>query len=806
MFKNNLKIAWRHLLKEKYISLINFVGLVVGMTAVLFIWQYVAYEKSYDKLHEKGENIYRVRTDRVDNGVAFMQFAAGAACAGPVIANNFPEVENYVKLTASGDAIYTRKDNKDVSFQPERVYFAMPSFFEMFSFPLVKGNPETCLNEPFSACITESVAKKMFGDVDPIGKTLNRNNDTDYKITGILKDAPQNSHIKFDILLSYITYSDVFNEGGQSETNPYWDGFLTYLQLKPGTDWQAMESRIPAIMESTYDKEASESVVFYLQPFEDIHLKSNFLFETEAPGDGNAVNFLLLIGSLVLLIAWFNYINLSTARSEIRAKEVGVRKVVGSGRASLIRQFMTEAALLNLAAIVSAFLLAQLLSPWFVNLIERPIPMSIFSNGKLLLIILGVFALGTLLTGFYPAVLLSSFKPITVLNGGATKSRNNRGNWMRKGLVVFQFVASIALIASTIIIYNQLDYMKDKKLGVDIEQTLVIKRPIVIDSTFSDKAKTFRKQLERMAVVNQVSNSTAVPGQPFGWTAGVTKIGDDEEPYGLHAMAADFNYTEMYDLDFVAGRALSDKMGSDDRSCVINESAVKVFDFATPEEALGLEIDFWGDPMTVVGVVKDFHQESPKSIVEPMILRGFAQRFVPEYFSLKLNTKEIGHTMSDIEGVWKSMFTDNPLDFFFLDDHYDKQYASEQLFGKIFSLFSGLAILVSCLGLFALIAFVAERKKKEIGIRKVLGASVYNIVGLLSKDFIQLVIVALVLAIPLSWYFMNGWLDGFAERIDLQWWYFALAAVVAITIALATMSFQSIRAAMNSPSESLRSE
>ncbi len=807
MLKNNIKIAWRHILKNKFISAINFTGLVVGMVAVLFIWQYVAYEKNYDKIHENTDDVYRVSTDRVKDGVAFMKFAAGAACAAPVIAKNFPEVENYVKLVKSGDAIYKRKDKNEVTYQPEKVYFVMPSLFDIFSFPLAKGNTATCLSEPFSAVITESVAKKMFGDEDPIGKTLNRNNDSDYKITAIIKDAPQNSHIKFDILLSYITYSDVFNsDNNNTETGPYWDGFLSYLKLKSQTDWKDLESRIPAVMERTYDKETSESVVFHLQPFNDIHLNSNLLFETEPPGDGNAVNFLFLIGSLVLIIAWFNYVNLSTARSELRAKEVGVRKVIGSDRSSLIRQFMVEAALMNIIAILTALLLAQVLAPWFVNLIDKDIPMSIFSNLGLLSVVLAVFLLGTLLTGLYPAFLLSSFKPIHVLKGSSNQSKKNRGNWMRKGLVVFQFIASVGLIASTIIIYTQLDFMKDKKIGLDIEQTLVIKRPIVTDSTFTAKAKTFRKQLEKLSVAKNVTNSTSVPGQPFGMTVGASKWGNDEENFGFHAMCADFNYADTYDIELVAGRKLSKEMGNDQNSCILNELAVDVFQIETPEEALGLEINFWGDKLKVVGVVKNFHHEAPKSIMEPMILRGFGERFSPDYFSVKLNTKEIGQTMASVESIWKSLFSQNPIDYFFLDDHYDQQYNSETLFGKIFSLFSGLAILVSCLGLFALIAFVAERKKKEIGIRKVLGASIPSIVTMLSKDFIKLIFIALLIAIPLCWYLMNNWLDGFAERIDIQWWYFALAGLIAISIAILTMSYQSVKAALLNPVESLKTE
>ncbi len=805
MFQNYLKIAWRHLLKNKFISAINFTGLVVGMTAVLFIWQYVAFEKSYDAFHENGDRIFRVRTDRVKEGVTFMQFAAGAACAGPVISRNFPEVEDYVKFARSGDAIYANDEN--ITFKPEKVYYTMPSFFQLFDFALLQGDTSTCLDEPFMACITESTAKKMFGDENAMGKKIIRNGSREYTITGILQDPPPNSHLKYDILLSYITYSDVFFEGGSTETAPYWDGYLTYLLLKPETDWKALEAKIPDVIESTYDKETRDAVEFYLQPFEDIHLTSNFLFETEPPGDEKAVNFLLIIGALVLLIAWFNYVNLATARSEMRAKEVGIRKVVGSKRGSLIRQFLTEAALINVIAILIAFGLTQLLSPWFINLVDKPLQMSIFSNPQLLTMILGVFLLGTFLTGLYPAFLLSSFKPISVLKSGFTKINIAGGSWMRKGLVVFQFIASVALIAGTIIIYNQMQYMQDKKLGIDIEQTLVIKSPIVRDSTFNDKSKTFKKELGQLAAVKSVTGSTAVPGRAYGWTAGVNKWGEEEgEGYSLHAMAADENYTEAYNMQLIAGRGLSKEMGSDASACILNEKGVEVFKVGSPEEAIGLEINFWGDHVKVVGVVKDFHQESPKSIVEPMILRTMNENIQPSYFSLKLSTDKIGSTINQIETTWQGLFADNPLDYFFLDDYYNEQYKAESLFGKVFSLFSGLAIFISCLGLFALVAFVAERKKREIGIRKVLGATVPNIVTLLSKDFLWLVLIGLLIATPLSFYFMDQWLENFASRIDIQWWMMVVAGIAAIAIAFLTIGFQGVKAALANPVDSLRSE
>lgn len=805
MFKYNLKIAWRHLLKDKYISAINLTGLIVGMTAVLFIWQYVAFETSYDDFHENSDRIVRVRTDRMDNGVPFMQFAAGAACAGSVIADNFAEVEDYVKLYGSSGALYTNE--KNITFRPENVYYAMPSLFEIFSFSLIEGNEKTALAAPFKACISETTARKMFGDDNPIGKTITRNGDDVYQVTGIFPDSKRNSHLKYDILLSYVTFSEVFNDDNSTETEAYWDGFYTYLLLRPDTDVAVFESKIPEAINRVYDAETAEEVVFALQPLKDIHLNSNYLFETERGGDGNSVHFLFYIGIFVLLIAWFNYINLSTARSEMRAKEVGIRKVAGSNKRSLVFQFLTEAALLNLLAIVCAFGLAQLLSPWFVQLVDKPIPMSIFTNSSLLLAILATFLVGTVLAGLYPAFLLSSFKPISVLKTGFTSSQISGGNWMRKGLVVFQFMASIGLIASTLIVYNQLQFMQSTKLGVNINQTLVIKSPLMKDSTFNATSLTFKKELEKIAAIQEVSASTTVPGQAFGWTAGIQLEGAPEgENVGLHAIAVDHNFAESYGIEFVAGRPMDENNSNDVNTCILNEKGVEQFGFDSPEKALGARINFWGDIVTVIGVTKNFHQESPKSVIEPMIMRVLVQSNRTNYYSLKMGTNDLQSSIAGIEKIWNSFFPNNPFDYFSLDDHFNQQYASDRLFGKIFTLFSGLAIFVSCLGLFALIAFVAERKRKEIGIRKVLGATVPGIVGLLSKEFVKLVLIALAIATPVAWFAMNNWLENFENRIDIPWSIFVIAGVLAVVIAFVTVSFHSVKAALANPVKSLRNE
>ena len=808
MFKNNFKIAWRHLLKNKYTSAINLIGLVVGMTAALFIWQYVAFEKSYDKFHEDHENIVRVRTDRIRNGEVHMQFAGGAACAAPFMKKHFPEVEDYVKMPSSSESVFRAGD---VFFREKKGVYATKNFFEFFSFPLLKGNPATCLSEPFMACISESQAKKYFGDNDPIGQTLSRAGRDHYKVTGVFADPPENTHIKFNIIMSYATYKDVFYEGDENlETEIMWDGFYSYLKLRPGTDLKELQAKITPQIDKVYGEEMRESndfVEFALMPLTDIHLTSNYLFEAEPNGDGKAVSFLLIIGSLVLLIAWFNYINLATARSETRAREVGVRKVIGSSRRNLISQFMFEAGILNLGAILISFALAQALAPLFVAFVGKSIPFSFFSDPVLWAGMTAVFILGTLLAGLYPSFILSKFKPAEALNNSSAKTAGG-GGWLRKGLVVGQFAASVILIAGTIVIFKQLSHIQKTDLGVNIDQMMIIKSPADVDSTYNDKYNAFKNEVRQLASVKAISSSTSVPGQAFGWTAGgVRRWGADQvESEGVRALSVEHNFAKMFELEIVEGRYMDKKMVSDSNACILNERAAQQLKFESPKEAIGVDINFWGERLTIVGVVKNFHQESPKVAFDPMVMRLHYPDNVPKYYTVKLNADNYAQAVSDVESHWATFFPGNPFDYFFLDDHFQKQFEADQKLGSLFGLFSGLAIFVSCLGLFALAAFVAERRTKEIGIRKVLGASVESLVGLLSKEFLLLVGIAILIAVPIAWLVMNNWLETFEMRTSINWWVFGIAGLLAVLIAFLTVSFQSVKAALANPVDSLRSE
>ncbi len=808
MFSYHLKIAFRHLWKHKYTTSINLSGLIVGMTAALLIWQYVSFEKSYDDFHDNADRIVRVRTDRYNQGELSTQFAAGAACAGPLLHESFSEIEDHVKIYAPGERVVR---HEDVTFRESKLAFAGKSFFTIFSYPLLTGDKETCLAEPLTVCISESIAHKYFGEKDPLGKSLNIDGLREYKITGVFRDMPENTHLDYNILLSYITLPSIIWPTYNSETTPDWDGFLAYLLLRPGVDAGLLESKFPALIEQKFGakfKESNEAMVWVLQPLRDIYLISHYMGEAKANGDANAVRFLSIIGGLILLIAWFNYINLSTARTDIRAREVGVRKVVGSTRGNLIMQFLTEASVLTFGAISIAVLLTSFLIPVFSKFIGKTIPLTLFTEPHLWFGLIGIFTLGSLLAALYPAFVHSAFSPVSMLKGSATTTRGQGFNGLRKSLVVLQFAASVSLIVCTFVVFRQLSHMQETALGLKIDQTVVLHAPRIADSTYHDKFETFKQEALRIPAIKNLTASTAVPGSAVDWNAGgIRRWGaPDADGKQVRALSLDYDYVTAYGLEVVAGRAFARGMHTDSTACMINELTALQLQFSSPEEAVGVDINFWGDRLTIVGVVKNYHHESPKAAYEPLVLRVLNPESPPKYYSMKLNTEQLPQTMQAIEALWKNVFHGNPFDHFFLDQHFALQYAADRRFGYVFGVFAALAIFVSCLGLFALAAHIAERRTKEIGVRKVLGASVENLVGLMTRDFMWLVLIGILIASPVAWYMMNSWLTGFATRIKIEWSIFLFSGLLAIIIAFATISFQSIKAALVNPVTSLRSE
>lgn len=801
MIRNYLKVAIRSVLKNKVFSIINVTGLALGIAASLLILQYVNYELSYENFNEKADRIYRIKTNRYNQGELSTEWASGVVSIGHLLNENLPDVERYGRLTGASGVM--SKD--DIEFKEEKMYFANPDVLKIFSTQITHGDAETALNEVFSIAISETTAMKYFGKLDVVGETLMFNRNQPAKVTAVFEDVPDNSHFKYEILVSWATRA----QGQEEDLNAvwYWDGFFNYIELAEGVDPDVVTQKIDEFVEGRWGEEMRNVdtwMDFELQPLKDIHLYSNFIGEAEVNGDGDSVYALLGISFFIIIIAWVNYINLSTAKSIERSREVGLRKVLGSQRGQLIRQFLTESFVINLFAVMLAFAIVILVLPEFSRLADQPVTFALFAKQGFWLGLVALFLIGTFLSGLYPAFVLSSFKPVQTLKGG--NIANSKGAWLRKGLVVFQFMASVGLMIGTYTVYQQISFMRNQELGIDIDRTLVINGPSVTDSTYTEKLTAFTDIMKQNASIENVVVSTGVPGSEVGWNAGgIRREGaPDSEGKQYRVLGYGYEYVETFGLKLIAGRTFSREYGDEESKVLFSRAAVRDFGFASPEEALNTRINFWGRVYTIIGVLEDYHHTSLKEDYDKLIFR-----LIPNasgFYSVKYNAANTQQVLKLAEEQWATFFPGNPFEYTFLEDRFDEQYKADQQFGTVFTIFSVLAIFVACLGLFGLAAFVATKRTKEIGIRKVLGATVPGILRLLSTDFLKLIIVAVLLAIPLSYYGMDRWLSTFAFRIDLYWYIFVIPALAVFAIALATVSFQTSRAARANPVESLRYE
>jgi putative ABC transport system permease protein len=793
MLKNYFKIAFRNLWRHRVFSLINILGLTVGMTACFLIFLYVRFELSYDKFHSKGDRIYRIICD-IKTPTEVMKPGGPSWAVGPHLMGGFPEVEAAVRTT--DDELLVRRGN--VKFQEKNSLWADSSFFDMFDFKLIKGNPHTALNEPLSIVFSESAVKKYFGNADPIGQTVLLTGDGfTAKITGVMKDIPENSMIRADMIVSMNTLTRKLNPGLNDQWGNY--GNRTYVLLKPGTNAAFFQKQIPAFLEKmngTEMKQLNMYPTLMLEKFPEAYLHS----ERNDNNSGSIKNVYIfsIVAVFILLIACFNFVNLTTARSAERAKEVGIRKVVGAGRRQLTWQFIGESVLICVIAFLLTLGIAALLLPSFNALAGKTLANGIFDNMKFIgVLFLASIGIG-LLAGLYPALVLSSFKPVTVLKGRF--STGTKGILLRKGLVISQFTISIALIISTIIVFLQMRYMRNQDLGFSKDQMMVI-------NTNGDPAKVaFMHAVEGMPNVKSVSMSSSVPGGGnMGAYSKIQNVKGEMQIANLDLYFVDFDYLKQFDMKMVAGRMFSrDFMTDTTQSMILNESAAKMFGYRTPQAAVGRDFNQWGRQGKIIGVVKDFHFKSLQNEIKPLSIR--IEPNGCNLVSIKVSANNLPGTISAIENKWNTLIPARPFSYFFLDEYFDEQYKSEQRFGKLFLNFSILAIIISCLGLLGLASYSTMQRTREIGIRKVLGATVSNIVNLLSKDFLKLVIVAIVIASPIAYFAVHKWLQDFAYRIPISWWIFVVAAVAAALIAVLTVSFQAIKAAVTNPVVSLRSE
>lgn len=805
MFKNYLKVALRNLWKNKAFSAINIIGLATGLAVCLLIVLYVKDELSYDKYNVNANRIYRLDADIYFNNTQ-ATFAVAPNPLAPALVRDYPVVKQMVRLNYQGD-ILIKKDNQNV--QDHHAVFADSTFFKVFTVPMIAGNPFTALNEPNSIVIDETTAKKYFNSTDVLGKTLYVDNSTNCKITGVIKDMPRQSHCHFSFIRPRSTGNDSWLSNNAA----------SYILVQPGVSRGKLQGYVNATINNYLAKDLQEQLhsslndlekkgnhfIYHLMPLTDIHLHSDKSYEIEGNGNITYVYIFSIIAIFILLIACVNFMNLSTARSANRAKEVGIRKVAGSLRSHLIIQFLTESVLLSFFSLLIAILLATALLPLFNQLAGKEMQVStLFSTWLLPVMIALVFVVGCI-AGSYPAFYLSSFQPIQVLKGKVAKGF--KSSWLRSSLVVFQFSISIILIIGTLVIYSQLNYIRSRKIGYDRDQVLVLHNAY----NLNDQVKTFRNELLNIPGVTQATITGDLPtGTNYdseGWFRDASL--DAAKAVLFTNFYVDENYIPTLGMKMEKGRNFSKDFPSDSTGIIINEAAVKTLGFKDPLKEMLYRPDFRrGGNMKpiayhVVGVVKDFNYSSMHQTVGPLIIQlGDNHGSI----ALRANAKNIASIINSIQTKWKSMVPGQPFSYTFMDADFNKVYDAEQRTGKLFITFAVFAIFIGCLGLFGLVTYAAEQRTKEISVRKVLGASVSGIVVMLSRDFAKLVLVASLIAFPVAWWAMNQWLQSFAYRINISWWVFVIAGVAAILIALITVSFQAIKAAIANPVKSLRTE
>lgn len=812
MFRNYLIISLRNLLRHKFYSILNILGLTIGLICFMMISLFVMDELSYDKFHRDYQNIYRIDFYGKLNGAGIESSNVGPPMAKTLKAE-YPEIEDAVRINDTGNWFIKEKGTTK-TFKEEQVLMADANFFDFFTVELIYGDPKTCLERPNTLVMDQTTAIKMFGDVNPVGKVLVLDNTDDYEVTGVYADLPANSHFHKNVLLSMVTFK-------RSRDNDAWlsTNYSTYVRLKDGVTQADFEPKFAEVIEkycaplinkylNMSMKEfgsTGNELTFKLFPLQDIHLYSHKEDELEANGDIKYVYIFSAVAFFILALACINFMNLATARSANRAKEVGVRKVMGAFRKQLIIQFMSESVMLTFISCLLAFILALILLPDFGKLAAKTFEIGQLVRWEFMAFLAALIVIVGLLAGSYPALYLSAFRPVEVLKGKARQGM--RSGPIRSALVVFQFSISIFMIIGTAVVFDQLSYIQNKKLGYDKEQILMVNDAWIL----RDKAESFKNEVMRNSDILDATLASFTPVNDFGNTDVHFKdpIANSENSLVISQAWVDYNYLDVMGMTLAHGRFFSKDFGNDSMACVLNEAAVKAFGYENPigDKLYTIDDDGKGNEITngstIVGVVKDFHFRSLKEEIGPLVIRlgqgnGFGL--------FKVQSQNIQSTIDQISSTWDEFAPGQPFSYTFMNQRFDSMYEAEQKVGEIFTVFAGLAILIACLGLFGLAAFTAEQKTKEIGIRKALGASIPSIVILLSKNFIKLVLISFVISVPVAYFAMKEWLNDFAYRTEIKLTTFIVAGLIAFAVAWITMSFQSWKAARMNPVKSLRDE
>jgi putative ABC transport system permease protein len=797
MWRNYFKVSFRTLWKSKSFTFINIAGWAVGLAVGFSILLYVVNELTYDKFHEKSSRIYRFAAS-MDVQDRHLEIAQMPIPFGPALAKEFPEITNFTRIRGAGNPVISIGESR---FEETDVYYADPGFFRMFTVPVLYGNPDTFLDGPFKVVLTEATAAKYFGDENPVGKTLKWNSSHQYTVSGVVRKMPENSHFKFNMLSSMSTMESM----GRNLND--WMGFSiwTYIELNENVQNQGLTDKYYRFLWSKVPEQIKElgvKIDLSLQPLTRIHLHSRLESEFQPPGSLTQIRIFLLIAVFILLIAGINFVNLSTARSAKRAKEVGMRKVLGAHRSRLAGQFLGESLILSLASLLIAFGLIRLWLPFFNRLIMKELSFQPFSDWTTGMGMLGITLVVGILAGIYPALYLSSFGPLEALKSRFQTGRGHR--FFRSGLVSFQYIISIILICCTLVVFYQLRHVRNYDLGFDQEQTAVID----LEGQTQEKCGLFKSRLSSIPGVIKAAGSTSVMGSGTNETYFRFEGRPEADKQVIPHMAIDENFLDTYAIPLAAGRNFSSSRPSDKKSLILNQTLADELGWDNPlgKSVMMTEMEnreFIEVPYTVIGVVRDFHFESLHQK-----MRGHIFRYTDDFYrvSVKLRPESISASLKRIKDIWNEMEPKYPFAYTFLDTTFDRFYRAEQRLGTIFMAFSAIAICIACLGLFGLASFSTEQRTKEIGIRKVLGASPSRIMVLLSRDFTRWVILANIAAWPAAYLIMRQWLDSFAYRIDLSVWFFLFSGLTALAIALATVSVRTLKAASVNPADSLRYE
>ncbi len=805
MYKLYLKIASRYLFKNKLYSFINIFGLTAGIASFMLIMLYVNHEHSYDKF-EGSDRVYRVYMDYLEGGKYVPGDANAYIVSGPTLKEQFPEIEEFARLRRIGEVVLLHDDE---IFDHNTASLADPTYFDVFDRSLEKGDVTNALNEPYSIVLSTTLAKKIFGDANPLGKTLKiaGSGDLLFTVTGTMNNKGYNTHLKNDFLVSFKTFYtwEKFKQDWDYTWNQ--NAYFTYIKVDKNADIAQLGQKI-----MDYAPEGLKNERHLIEPIEDIHLYSNKPYEAETNGNGNNVRFLAIIAFITLLLCWMNYMNLSSSKSLERAKEVGIRKVVGAKKPQLALQFLLESALLNIIAIILAVLCVYLLLPSFNALVEQDLGLD---KAQLISLLpyLAIMLIGASLAAFYPAFVLTRFKPTKALKGKAQTSSG--GTFFIKALVVCQFVATIALLIGTFVANKQIHFLKNRPIGATLDPVIALKGQVLnktSDSLFNMSFDAFEDELRKNPYIAEVTGAGTYPGDSFdnlNSNMGITfPNGKFDEKHIWYNYSAGAEYFDVMGMEFVAGGPFVQTSQKSSNNVVINEKMAHFMEVTDVESIVGKTINYWGADWTVAGVIKDYNHSGMKSPVVPMVIR---HRRNAQNVLVKLDPKAMtmGNTekaLDDISRTWHQIFPVSTYNYTFLDQKYEALFKDEQKFAKAFQLFTVLAILIASLGLFGLTSYTCLQRTKEIGIRKVNGATITQILSLLNKDFVKWIGLAFVIAVPIAWYAMDKWLSVFAYKTPLSWWVFALAGILALMIALLTVSWQSIKAAMINPVESLRNE